>query len=1093
MNLRKKPNPTALVHPARVPAGAGMAILALVFLLLFAGRAAAATQVWDGGCGADHSWSCAVNWKSNVAPGPGDTATFNAKSVGTSVVDPGFGGEVATVSLAAGFSGTVVLDRSLTVSKNFQQVSGHFAAGAHALAAQTFLLSGGSFEASSATTSVTASMKISGTPEFDANGGAVVFKGTGGTLTCGGATLNRVVFENTAGTKTVTPSCDLPLGNDPVAGAGGSIKLEGALSGSGTLNATGTLVLGPAGSLSGFSGLDANNLTVSGAYDFGGYSGLSVNQTFTVSASGDFIAPAAIASFAGRFRVVAGSSFDANGGEIVFDGTSNSSVACGNKPLALVSFEQTSGIKSVESDCSLPLGPNPSLGDGSEAGVKLSGTLSGTGTLAADGNLTLNRTAQLTGFGGLDVDGNLTATSATADFGSYAPFTVDGAYSQAAGKVTLPSGADVGGAFALNPRAVFEAPAGSVSVGGDFSVNPEATFHANGGTIVFDGSQSATLTCGSAKFGSIAFSHVAGTKTVSPSCSLPLGGSPSAGTGSVALEGTLSGSGTLSTGGTLTLREGSSLSGFSGLAAQGLAVEGSSDFDGYSSFSVGKGFAVGATGSFKAPKGAASFAGDFANNGTFLANGGTVVLNGSGQTVSGNTTFNNLTKVAASAETLSFATGQTQSVQGLLKLKGKGAGSLLKLAPTASGSPWKLNRAGAAEVEFVSVAESTNVGTSIVAPESFSEGGNSGWSISGQAVQLVLEAQSTTPTAGATDNLTIVAKDAYGNTSASYAGSHNLTFSPAADSPSGAHATVTSSSGTAVNFGTATPIGFNEGLATVSGAKNGAMTLVKTGSTSVTVSDGSISNGSGLAVSVSPGAAASLTLEAQTTTPIAGETDNLTITAKDSLGNVSSSYTGTHSLTFGPSADSPSGAHATVASFAGGGNQLGTPTNISFTNGVAAASGGKNGAMTLVKAGSTSVTVTDGSISNGSGLPITVSIGAPARIAWTHATVSKGTLSSPCFFTCTGAELSSTGTFKANVSVTDGSGNTVSGLGSGHTVSVTSASGTITGGTLTIAASGAAESTTQFTYASSKGGAVTLTAATASGTVYTSATASMSR
>jgi hypothetical protein len=96
-------------------------------------------------------------------------------------------------------------------------------------------------------------------------------------------------------------------------------------------------------------------------------------------------------------------------------------------------------------------------------------------------------------------------------------------------------------------------------------------------------------------------------------------------------------------------------------------------------------------------------------------------------------------------------------------------------------------------------------------------------------------------------------------------------------------------------------------------------------------------------------------------------------------------------------------------------------------------------------------------------------------------------------FACTGTELSSSGTFKANVSITDSSGNTVSALGSGKTVSVTAASGTITGGTLTIAASGQAESTAQFTYASSKGGAVTLTAATAAGTVYASATATMSR
>src|SRR6185295_9020542 len=296
-------------------------------------------------------------------------------------------------------------------------------------------------------------------------------------------------------------------------------------------------------------------------------------------------------------------------------------------------------------------------------------------------------------------------------------------------------------------------------------------------------------------------------------------------------------------------------------------------------------------------------------------------------------------------------------------------------------------------------------------------------------------------------------------------GSHNLTFGPGSDSPSGAHATVSSSAGTQTNFGTATAIGFSSGVATVSGANNGAMVLVKAGSASITVSDGTISNGAGLAVTVSPAAASSLSLAAATTTPTAGATDNLTITAKDSLGNTATSYSGSHNLTFGPVSDSPSGAHATVSSSAGTQTNFGTATAIGFSSGVATVSGANNGAMVLVKAGSASITVSDGTISNGAGLAVTVSPAAATRIAWAKATVSQGTLSSPCLFTCTGTGLTASGNFKANVSVTDSSGNTVSSLGSGHTVSVTATSGTITGGALTIASSGPAESTTQLTFA----------------------------
>jgi hypothetical protein len=798
-------------------------------LLLLPGQALGASVVWDGGCGEDPSWSCAANWGKDVVPGPGDTVAFNRKSTGTAVVDPGFGGEVATLRLTAGFPGRVALDRTLTLSKGFQQSDGEFAAGESALTAKAFMLNGGAFQASSGTTSVSGTLKISGAPEFDANGGTLVVAGTGGTLTCNGVTLDRVVFANDAGAKTVAPSCDLPLGADPTAGAGGSIKLRGTLSGSGALSSTGTLVLEGTGALAGFSALSADGLTVNGVYDFGAYSGLSVAGAFLLNGSGSFTAPAATASFGGAFKIAAAAGFDANGGTVVFDGTGNSALACANKSFSLVRFEQTEGTRTVEKTCSLPLGGAPTLGAGSGASVRLNGTLSGTGTLAVDHDLTMNRTAQLSGFGGLEVLGDLSVVSATANFSAYAPFSVDGAYGQAGGKVTAPGGADFGGSFALNPRAVFEAPPGAISVGGDFSVYPEATFNANGGTVVLDGS---------------------------------------------------------------------------------------------------------------------------------------------GQAVTGSTAFYNLTKVVSAADALTFGSGDTQTIQGLLKLEGKNAGNLLRLAPTTPGSPWRIDKEGTAEVAFVSVADSVNVGAPIVATESKSEGGNPGWSVSAAAAQLVLQAQTTTPAAGAADTLTVVAKDAYGNTAASYTGLRNLTF--------------------------------------------------------------------------------------------------------------------------GPVADSPSGAHASVTNFAGGGIKFGAPTQIAFVAGVAVVAGGSNGAMTLVKAGPASITVTDGSISNGAGLSVAVSPGAAERLAWSNPT-STGALGSPCLFTCTGKELGKSGYFKANVSVTDDLGNRVSNLGSGHKVSVSADHGSIGGASLTIASTGPAESTTQFTYAPSTGGAVTVTAETSAGTAYAAATASMMR
>ena len=168
------------------------------------------------------------------------------------------------------------------------------------------------------------------------------------------------------------------------------------------------------------------------------------------------------------------------------------------------------------------------------------------------------------------------------------------------------------------------------------------------------------------------------------------------------------------------------------------------------------------------------------------------------------------------------------------------------------------------------------------------------------ASSLSLSAATTTPTAGAGDNLTITALDTYGNTATGYTGSKTLSFTGA--SAIGTHSpTVTNASGTATVFN-ATPntaITFNAGQATVTGSDNGVMTLYKSGTSSIVVSDGTINNGTGLSVTVGLASTASLSLSAATTTPTAGAGDNLTITALDTYGNTVTGYTGSKTLTFG--------------------------------------------------------------------------------------------------------------------------------------------------------------------------------------------------
>jgi hypothetical protein len=363
------------------------------------------------------------------------------------------------------------------------------------------------------------------------------------------------------------------------------------------------------------------------------------------------------------------------------------------------------------------------------------------------------------------------------------------------------------------------------------------------------------------------------------------------------------------------------------------------------------------------------------------------------------------------------------------------------------------------------------------------------------ASKFTLAAVTTTPAASVADNLTITALDAYGNTATAYTGSKNVTFSGASASPAGNTPTVSSSAGTDVAFGTATSITFTNGVSSVSAGANGAMKLYKSGAASIKATEGSISNSTALlGVTVSPGAAAKLVLSAVTLTPVANATDNLTTTAQDAYGNTATAYTGTHEITFTGAEASPSGALPTVVDNNSVQINFGSPTALAFTNGVAAVASSKNGVMRLNKAGAASVSATDGTISTASPLAFTVSVGSAKQLVLNSVSASAGSISSPCFITCTITGLGNSGTVTAKVAVTDVVGNQVSNVGTGHTVKITATGGAIAGTPLTIASTGAAISTATFTYTAPASGAFsnTITIATAAGTVYTSATATVS-
>jgi hypothetical protein len=114
-----------------------------------------------------------------------------------------------------------------------------------------------------------------------------------------------------------------------------------------------------------------------------------------------------------------------------------------------------------------------------------------------------------------------------------------------------------------------------------------------------------------------------------------------------------------------------------------------------------------------------------APSGAFTAGTSTVALDGANQTLSGSTTFYDLTKVVTSAATLAFAATTTQIVTNTLTLAGA-ASNMLSLRSTQTGTQWNIDPQATRTISYLDVKDSGNINaTAIDATDgTHSDGGN---------------------------------------------------------------------------------------------------------------------------------------------------------------------------------------------------------------------------------------------------------------------------------------------------------------------------------------------------------------------------------
>ena len=217
-------------------------------------------------------------------------------------------------------------------------------------------------------------------------------------------------------------------------------------------------------------------------------------------------------------------------------------------------------------------------------------------------------------------------------------------------------------------------------------------------------------------------------------------------------------------------------------------------------------------------------------SGTFTHNSGKVTLDGASQTLSGNTTFYDLTKNVTSADTLTFTAASTQTIDNTLDLQGV-QGSSLSLRSSNDNNAWNIVHSGTASTyttKFLSVADSNHTGGSdFVALSSTGGTGNTGW-VFPSYYTIVSSASSALP--GSAISATLTMKDTNGATVAA-TGDYTFTFSGASTSANGYIPTATDKNGSAIQFGNATVITLTNGIGTTN------ITPYKTETASITASD----------------------------------------------------------------------------------------------------------------------------------------------------------------------------------------------------------------------------------------------------------------
>ncbi|MEX1997651.1 MAG: fibronectin type III domain-containing protein [Candidatus Andersenbacteria bacterium] len=394
-----------------------------------------------------------------------------------------------------------------------------------------------------------------------------------------------------------------------------------------------------------------------------------------------------------------------------------------------------------------------SLTNSSGATITYSGT-----ALSIERHFTHNGTFDLTGKT-ITFDGAGDADDATLTCGSTLAGSIVINKTHASGNTTLGSNCTIAGSFTRTDGPVTDpASAFTLTVQGDVSISTTDTFGGANLTLTLGGGNNQTVTQNA---GSIAgpFKVDKSGNTASLSTALTTGATCNV------VEGTFDINGSAFTcGSTFTVEDGGTLELFGSetpttpVLNSGSTVKYTGDglgagaytittlattyhhltiaADSTDTFSLGvaldvNGNLTNTSGTLSPGSNTITLAGTWSNSGTFTAGTSTVTLDGSSQTLSGATTFYNLTKSVSATATLTFPASTTQTVTNTLTLNGA-ASNLLSLRSSTDGTQWRIDPQGTRTISYLDVKDSNNLNATAIACSTgcVSSGNNTNWTIS---------------------------------------------------------------------------------------------------------------------------------------------------------------------------------------------------------------------------------------------------------------------------------------------------------------------------------------------------------------------------